>query len=118
MQVEEIGSALVLSFGGEINVEQMERILSFIRFFINNRRFYYVMDLSSVEHIHYRAIHLLKKGQEDLSRYEGGVVLMGMNSYLRDIFRTLGAEPYFHICGSREEAIDSFGIGSVRGGFV
>ncbi len=118
MQVEEIGSALVLSFGGEINVEQMERILSFIRFFMNNSRFYYVMDLSGVEHIHYRAIHLLKKGQENLSRYEGEVVLTGMNSYLRDIFRTLGAESYFHICASKKEAMDFFGMGNVRGGFV
>jgi anti-anti-sigma factor len=108
MEVTKVHDISVLHFFGEVSfmeIDHIEKTLASLKKTKNNK---VLIDLTSVDHIHYVVIKRLVDNVERFRKEKGDIKLVNLNPDTRDLFRFTGADQHLEDYASISEAILSF----------
>jgi anti-anti-sigma factor len=98
----------VLDVAGDIDFREMTAIKKRISSLIQKDQTKVVLNLRAVDYINHLSIGVLIDRLQVLRSLNGDLKLSGMSGYLREIFRSVGAEGLFENYPSLEDAVQSF----------
>ena len=99
----------IIKAKGDINVKEMVDIKNTISNLINEDCYNIILDLEETTHINYISLGILIERLNRLKLYDGNMKLVGLSSYLQNIFQTVGADELFDIFPDTDKAEKSFG---------
>lgn len=108
MEVTKVHDISVLHLFGEVSLlelDQIERVLSSLKRSHNNK---VILDMTSVDHIHYRVVKRLVENAVALRSQNGDLKLVSMNDDAKHIVRFTGADQYLEDYATISEGILSF----------
>jgi len=98
----------VIDVVGDIDFKEMMRIKNVIGALIERQNTHVVLNLKAVDHINYMSLGVLLERLRLLRNLNGDLKLVGISSYVMDIFKFVGVDHLFETYGSIEDAIESF----------
>ena len=104
-----INDILIIDVNGDVDIEKMEEIKNIISSLMDKDRHKVVLDLKNAIHINYLTVNILVERLQRLRQHHGGLKLVGVSDYLRNIFKVAGADNEFNSYDSVENAVKSFG---------
>lgn len=93
---------------GDINHMEMVNIRNEISELIKEGSSKVILSMEDVKHINYLSIGVLVERMKRLRNCGGDLKLVGMDSYLKNIFKVVGVEDIFEIFDSIEDALKSY----------
>jgi anti-anti-sigma factor len=108
MEVTKVHDISVLHLFGEVSfmeIDQIERVLSSLKKSQNHK---VILDMTSVDHIHYLVVKRLVDNALNLRRYSGDLKLVSLNNDAKNIFQFTGADQYLEDYATISEGILSF----------
>ena len=103
-----IKDILVIDGNEEIDLKKMEEIKSIISSLIDEGTYKVVINFKRTQHINYLGIQVLEERLSRLRQFHGDLRLAGMNDYLENIFKVVGADNQFKSFISVKDAVKSF----------
>jgi anti-anti-sigma factor len=108
MEVTRVSDISILHLFGEVSFLEMNRIEKTLASLRRSNFNKVLLDLSSVDHVHYMVMKRLVENAVDLRNKRGDIKLAGLNDETREILRFTGADQYLQDYASISEAILSF----------
>lgn len=108
MEVSRVHDISVLHLFGEVSfleVDQIERVIHNLREAKNHK---IILDMTSVDHIHYMVVKRLIANALELRSSHGDIKIVNLNPENRAIFRFTGADQYLEDYATISEGILSF----------
>ncbi|HLD44753.1 MAG TPA: STAS domain-containing protein [bacterium] len=108
MEITKMHDISVLHLFGEVSfleMDHIEKILASLKKTNNNK---VLIDMSSVDHVHYAVIKKLVENVMHFRRNQGDIKLVSSNSNTKDIIKFTGADQYLEDYASISEAMLSF----------
>lgn len=108
MEVSRVHDISVLHLFGEVSfleVDQIERVINNLREAKNHK---IILDMTSVDHIHYMVVKRLIASALELRSANGDIKIVNLNPETREIFRFTGADQYLEDYATISEGILSF----------
>ncbi len=113
MEITKVHDISVLHFFGEVSFMEMdliEKTLTSLKKSKNNK---ILMDMTSVDHIHYVVIKRIVDNVFSFREHDGDIKLANLNSDTKELIKFTGADQYLEDYASISEAILSF-LGNVE----
>lgn len=117
MELLKIHDVSILRLFGEISFQdafRMEKIFESLR---KTRHHKVILDMGSVDHIHYRVVKKLIEEAIEFRKYYGDLKIVNLNSQTKEIFRFIGADQHLEDYDNLSEGVLSFG-GHTQGDHV
>lgn len=108
MEVTKVHDISVLHLFGEVSLmelDQIERVLSSLKKSQNHK---VILDMTSVDHIHYQVVKRLVENAITLRSRNGDLKLVSVNTDARSIMQFTGADQYLEDYATISEGILSF----------
>ena len=108
MEVSRVHDISVLHLFGEVSfleVGRIEKVISSLRDTHNNK---IILDMGSVDHIHYMVVKRLVENAVELRHQNGDIKVVNLNPETREVFRFTGADQYLEDYATISEGILSF----------
>lgn len=108
MEVTKVHDISVLHLFGEVSLmelDQIERVLSSLKKTQNHK---VILDMTSVDHIHYQVVKKLVENAITLRSRNGDLKLVNVNTDARNIMQFTGADQYLEDYATISEGILSF----------
>lgn len=108
MEVTKVHDISVLHLFGEVSLmelDQIERVLSSLK---KTRNHKVILDMTSVDHIHYQVVKKLVENAITLRSRNGDLKLVNVNTDARNIMQFTGADQYLEDYATISEGILSF----------
>jgi len=91
------GRSKVLALRGDLSEEECKRLDEKLASFLRMGRKQLVLDMTCVWHADYRAVPVLAARAKEARLLGGGITLVGVSKYLRDILTFSGEEEAFDL---------------------
>lgn len=108
MEISRVHDISVLHLFGEVSfleVDQIERVISNLREARNHK---IILDMTSVDHIHYMVVKRLIANAMDLRDKNGDIKVVNLNPETKAVFQFTGADQYLEDYATISEGILSF----------
>lgn len=108
MEVTKVHDISVLHLFGEVSLmefDQIERVLSSLKKSQNHK---VILDMTSVDHIHYLVVKRLVDNALNLRRHSGDLKLVSLNNDAKNVIQFTGADQYLEDYATISEGILSF----------
>ena len=108
MEVTKVHDISILHLFGEVSFLEMEHIERTLHSLKKSRHNKVLIDMTSVDHVHYLVIRRLIESALALRESQGDLKLVHPNSETKDMIRFTGADQFLEDYASISEAILSF----------
>ncbi len=108
MEVTKVTDISILHLFGEISFLEMNRIERTLASLKKSNHNKILLDMSSVDHIHYMIMKRLVENALELRNQKGDIKLAGLTPENKEILQFTGADQYLQDYASISEAILSF----------
>lgn len=108
MEVTKVHDISILHLFGEVSFMEMERIEQTLHSLKKSRHNKVLIDMTSVDHVHYLVIKRLINNALTLREVHGDLKLVHPNSETKEMIRFTGADQFLEDYASVSEAILSF----------
>lgn len=108
MEVTRVADISILHLFGEISFLEMNRIEKTLTSLRRSNFNKVLLDMSSVDHVHYMIIKRIVENALELRGRRGDIKITGLNDDTRQIMRFTGADQYLQDYATISEAILSF----------
>lgn len=108
MEISRVHDISVLHLFGEVSfmeLDQIERVISNLR---ESKSHKIILDMTSVDHIHYMVVKHLIASAEELRAQHGDIKVVNLSPEGREIFRFTGADQHLEDYATISEGILSF----------
>jgi len=108
MELLKIHDVSILQLFGEISVHDvisMERLFASLR---KTQHHKVILDMGSVDHIHYRVVKKLIEEAGEFRKYRGDLKIINLNPQTKEIFRFIGADQLLEDYENLLEGVLSF----------
>lgn len=107
-ELKQVGDISILHLFGEVSLAEMEKIQEIFKSLRQTSSSKILLDLSQVDHIHFRAVERWALEAIDLQKNEGGLKLVAPNREAKHILQFTGADQFLEDYFNLSEAILSF----------
>lgn len=108
MEVTKVHDISILHLFGEVSFLEMEHIEHTLHSLKKSRHNKVLIDMTSVDHVHYLVIKRLIESARTLREVHGDLKLVHPNSETKEVIRFTGADQFLEDYASISEAILSF----------
>ena len=105
---EKVGSVLVISVSGRVEMFTSPRLKETILSHINKGEYHLLFDLSELDYISSPGLGVLLYTAKTLQDKKGKMVLCSLKAHIHEVFKICGFEKVLPIYKTREEALKVF----------
>ncbi|MBF0107486.1 MAG: STAS domain-containing protein [Deltaproteobacteria bacterium] len=108
MEVSKVHDISILHLFGEVSLMEMDRIETALRSFQNSNSKKILIDMASVDYVHYFVIKRLVKKASLFREDEGDIKLVSLKNEVKEMIRFTGADQFLEDYATISEAILSY----------